>query len=257
MGHSCGDLPDGIYLCPTCRDHLIQDLEQVPSTIQDLWTTAARMDVGAPSVGGGGPAGSTEPANLDAMDKGRTLAAVLNGWADALGHPEKDPVRSASALLARIREVRCMDWAPVLKQELRDALNDCRRSMDRAEARVFAGMCPTNLDGVECGRAVYTRPGRTLATCNKCGFEWDVTDWRYRALEAAGTQHGTPAQLSRMLSDPVTGDALPQATIRQWVRRGKLTPISRNSMGKACYQVRKVRNLWDRSRAAVMARQAA
>lgn len=257
MGHDCGDLPDGIHLCAGCRDHLIQDLAETDTTLEDLWTTAARMDVGAPSIGGGGPAGSTEPANLDALDKGRTLAAVLNGWADALGHPETDPSKSASALLAHIREVREQDWAPVLKQELRDALNDCRRVMDRAEQRVFAGMCPTTIEGQECRNPVYTNAGNPMARCNTCGTVWDVTEWRGRALHAAGRHTGTPAELSRMLSDPATGEALPQATIRQWIKRGKLTPIGANSMGRSTYQVRKVRNLWDRSRAAIEARLAA
>jgi len=49
-----------------------------------------------------------------------------------------------------------------------------------------------------------------------------------------------------MLSDPVTGEALPQATIRQWVRRKKLSAAGVNGEGKPVYQVREVRDLWAR-----------
>ncbi|WP_445154138.1 hypothetical protein ACTWLI_12485 [Arthrobacter sp. Hor0625] len=42
---------------------------------------------------------------------------------------------------------------------------------------------------------------------------------------------------------------MPQARIRQWVRRNKLAPIEVNADGKPTYQVRKVRNLWARMQA--------
>jgi hypothetical protein len=146
-----------------------------------------------------------------------------------------------------------MDWAPVLKQELREALTDCDRATDRAAPRIFAGICPTEEGGQECGTPVYALEGRPEARCQTCGATWDVTDWRERALTAAGYHTGTASEVSRMLSDPVTREALPQGTIRQWVNRGKLTPIGHRG-DKPVYQVRKVRNLWDRSKQALAER---
>lgn len=246
-----------MHLCVRCLDGLERDLAEVDSTIEDLWATAARMDVGSGSVGTSGHSSPSEPANLAAMDTGRTLSAVLTGWAAALGAREPDPVKASSALLARIREVRRQDWAPVLKQELRDALNDCRRAMDRAERRVFAGICPTVENGEECGTPVYAREGRPEARCGTCGSTWDVTEWRGRALAAAGLHHGTAAEVSRMLSDPARNIALQQNTIRVWVNRGKLRPVGENHKGAPVFQVRKVRNLWERQIAKSAARRLA
>jgi hypothetical protein len=251
MAQTCGNCPkttgDGMHLCTDCANHLERDLAEVDSTIEDLWVSSARMDVGSGTVGTSGHATPSEPANLHAMDTGRTLSAVLTGWAQALGHTEPHPVKASAILFAQIREVRRQDWAPVLKQELRDALNDCRRAMDRAANKVFAGICPTIVEGQECGTPVYARQGSGEGRCKTCGTTWDVQEGRARALEAAGHHEGTPAEVSRMLSDPVNGHALPQGTIRQWINRGKLAPIGTNRLGRPVYQVRKVRNLWMRS----------
>jgi hypothetical protein len=249
MSQSCGNCPtptgEGQFLCHRCCEALEWDLAEVDSTVDALWASAARRDVGSGSVGSSGHKSPTEPANSRAYDTGRTLNTILTGWATALGYPARDAVKASTVLLARIREVREQDWAPVLKQELSEALADCRRAMDRAANRAFAGMCPTTENGQECGTPVYAPQGKPEARCPTCGATWDVTDWRERALEAAGMHTGTPAEVSRMLSDPVTGEALPQGRIRQWINRGTLTPIGDRN-GRPVYQVRKVRNLWDR-----------
>ena len=119
--------------------------------------------------------------------------------------------------------------------------------MDRAPRRVFAGICPEEIAGIECATPVYTPEGTADARCQTCGTTWDVTEWRPRALHAAGLHSGTAAELSRILSDPVTMTMFPQNKIAVWVNRGKLSPIGYRENGRAVYQVRKVRNLWERS----------
>lgn len=255
-----------MHLCSRCTEKLEHDLREVESTVEAVWAAAARMNVGSGSVGTSGHSEAAEPTNARAYDAGRTLNVILTGWARALGHHEPHAVKAANALLAQIREVREQDWAPVLKQELRDALTDCNRATDRAAPRIFAGICPTELEGQECATPVYTPEGRTEARCKTCGSRWDVTDWRDRALLAAGPATGTPAEISRMLSDPVTREALPQGTIRQWVNRGKLTHVNEWERWMAGlleqpippkrYQMRKVRNLWARAKAAAEERRA-
>lgn len=256
MGSNCGaceSQPEGVYLCPGCRDILLGDLRRVESTVEAIWAAAANMNVGNGSVGSSGHAEASEPSNSRAYDTGRTLNVILTGWARALGYAEPHAVKAANVLIAQIREVRGHDWAPVLQQELREALTDCDRATDRSAPRIFAGTCPTEIEGVECATPVYAPEGRPEARCRTCGSTWDVTEWRDRALLAAGPATGTPAEISRMLSDPITREALPQGTIRQWVNRAKLTPVGFRG-DKPVYQVRKVRNLWDRSKAATAAR---
>jgi hypothetical protein len=231
----------------------MDDLREVESMVEALWASAARMDVGAGSVGSSGHSAPMEPTNSRAYDAGRTLNVILTGWTQALGNRQPHATKAARVLLAQIREVRGMDWAPVLADELRGALNDCLSAMDRGAPKVFAGICPTVEQGQECATPVYTPEGKADARCQTCGTTWDLTEWRTRALAAAGYHTGTASEISRMLSDPVTREALPQGTIRQWVNRKKLTPIGYRG-DKPVYQVRKVRNLWDRSRTALAER---
>lgn len=226
------------------------DLRDVESTVESIWASAARLDVGNGSVGSSGHSDPSDPTNGRAYDTGRTLNVILTGWARAIGHTQPHAVKAAGVLLLHIREVREADWAPVLKQELRDALNDCRRATDRAARRVFAGICPTVIEGEACETPVYTPEGKPEAKCPTCHVVWDLMEWRERAVDAAVRQWATAAEVSRILSDPVTNQALKQGTIRQWVNRGKLVALGVNGDGRPVYQIRKVRNLWHRSIAA-------
>ncbi|MGC0237292.1 hypothetical protein [Arthrobacter sp. SD76] len=257
MGSNCGacdNLPDGIYLCHACTEKLERDLRDVPATVDALWASAARMDVGNGTVGSSGHSSPTAPTNSRAYDAGRTLNVILTGWADTLGHTEPHAVRAAAVLLTRIREVRAADWAPDLKRELREVLWQCDAVMDRKPRKVFAGICPILIDGAECGTPTYTPEGRAEATCKACGFSWDVVDWRVRALHAAGHRTGTAAEVSRILSDPARNIILRQNTIRVWVAREKLVPVGTNEKGAPVFQIRKVRNLWERQMAKNAAR---
>lgn len=246
---SCGtceaDTPGNITLCHKDTNRLEQDLAEFNTVWEDLRLTIGRMDRSGPSVGGGGY-GHRDPVNWDAHEKGEQLGKVLTGWSDAYGHPTPDPIEASRILYVGIRNIRKLDWASDLQDELRDAIGAARRAMDRAPNKVFAGMCPTKDNGAVCGTPLYARPGRPEVDCRACEATWDVTDWRARALIAAGMHQGTPAELSRMITDPVTGEALSQGRIRQWINRDKLAPIGRNAKGKAVYQVRKVRNLMER-----------
>lgn len=241
----------GITLCFSCTTRLEAFLRDVADVWANLRVTAARMDVGSGSNGTSGHSTPALPCNFDAIDDSDQIETVLRGWAShiAVVSPHFTPRQIAERLLNQVKWIRRAAWAGEFLHELRDALTKARRTTDRAAERVFAGMCPTVADGVECYTAVFTSPGRFQARCPKCASTWDVTEWRGRALHFAGVHEGTPAELSRMLSDPVTGEALPQATIRQWVRRKKLAPIGVNDKGSATYQVRKVRNLWARMQA--------
>ena len=260
MGNSCGacdNLPDGIYLCHACTEGLERDLRDVPLTVDSLWASAARLDVGNGSVGSSGHSSPTAPTNSRAYDAGRTLNIILTGWADTLGHQEPHAVRAAALLLTEIRAVRGAEWAPDLKRELREVLWQCDTITDRRGPMVFAGICPTEDDGWECGNPVYTPAGKTEARCRTCGSTWDVTDWRDRAIAAAGPSTATAVELTRILSDPVRALIFPQNKVAVWVNRGKLMHVNEHERWLAGvleqpippkrYQVRKVRNLWERS----------
>lgn len=266
-GSECGNceavLAAGWLLCHQCTsilEHLLERVFDVYGTIQ---TTLERRDVGAESMGGGsGHASSVEPCNLDVLDHTITLQHVLNGWAGhipAMRPASHEPHNLAGWMLQPqiMQLIRQADWVATLMDELEAALQPLTYAAERAAPKAFAGMCPapaTHDDSLECSTPLYTRPGNRTVRCRQCSNTFDVTDWRARALEAAGHHAGTPAEVSRMCTNPVTGEALPAATIRSWIRRGKLTPIDHNHLGNPTYQVRKVRALWARGMAATYAR---
>ena len=244
---------DGITLCDDHTTLLEEALREVPGAWQNIYVSACKLDVGAGSVGGmGGEASGSEPANLDAVDKGQQLLIVLRGWVALMPGPTPHGAAPALAgwLVGQLNTLRRQDWAADLLQELRDALNACAHATDRAGAKVFAGMCPTVTMEGSCDTPLYTQPGRPHSHCPKCKAAWDVSDWRERALAAAEFHSGTAAQISRMLSDPVTREALPQATIRSWANRRKLTSTEQDENGRPLYLVSDVRDLWAATKAA-------
>lgn len=259
-------LAAGWQLCHQCSsilEHLLERVFDVYGTIQ---ATLERRDVGAESMGSsGGHASSVEPCNLDVLDRTMTLQSVLNGWAQLI--PAMRPASAEPHIIAGwmlrpeiMNHIRHDDWAATLMDELEAALTPLVFSAERAAPKAFAGMCPapaTHDDSLECSTPLYTRPGNPTVRCRQCSTTYDATEWRARALEAAGHHAGTPAEVSRMVTNPVTGEALPAATIRQWIRRGKLTPIEHSHLGKPMYQVRKVRALWARGMASVYSRKLA
>ncbi|UKA69568.1 hypothetical protein [Arthrobacter sp. FW306-06-A] len=214
-------------LCAACTDHLERDLAEVDTTVEDLWTSIARQDVGAGSVGSTGHATASEPLNLHAMETGRTLSTILTGWCDVLGHTVREPVPASSVLLAQIREVRQQDWAPVLAQELREALNDCRRAMDRAAERVHIGTCGNVFEDATCTDSITAIQGQTHGRCRTCGHEVDIAE--YRATRIADAWH-VKAPLPRILRALKQGKhaTLPMSRVEWWIKKGKLVPAEGN-----------------------------
>jgi hypothetical protein len=229
MAQSCGNCPtitgDGMHLCAGCTEHLETDLAEVDSTIEDLWATTARMDVGSGSVGKSGHSAPSEPINFHAMETGRTLAVILTGWASALGYPEPHPVKASSVLLTRIREVRAMDWAPVLKQELRDALNDCRRAMDRAADKITLGKCQTVIEGERCPDTVTAIAGAHTGRCRTCGETVDVGVYQQGLMRQAGHVRAPLGRLVRALRSAGHLPGVSLKRVENWVARGKLGPV--------------------------------
>lgn len=220
-----GGTGQGMTLCAGCTDHLERDLAEVDTTVEDLWTSIARQDVGAGSVGSTGHATASEPLNLHAMETGRTLSTILTGWCDVLGHTVREPVPASSVLLAQIREVRQQDWAPVLAQELREALNDCRRAMDRAAERVHIGTCGNVFENITCTDSITAIQGQTHGRCRTCGHEVDIAEYRSARIRAA---HHVRASLPKLVRALRASGDLPGVSLKRvenWVARGKLVSV--------------------------------
>lgn len=261
----CGaSLPEGIHLCYNHLTDLGDDLDAIPGILSDLGAVAIRDT----KYGDGltNAAGETPLlADFEAITKGRELAALVHSWTTLIQEQTDDkprdprsPASCARWVRSKTRTIRSSDWAGDMADELRVAVRQNRAATDRPEPRVFAGMCPTSIQDQTCGAPLYTLSGTPTAHCRVCGNNWDATTWRAEAIEAAAMHTGTAVEVSRILSDPVTLQLLPQSKIWDWVRRGLLAPINREEIAaatlegrrlKPVYQIRKVRNLWVRMQA--------
>lgn len=240
------------YQHTATRNKLIRHLTALPALLEDLDVTLTMQ-----AKTGGTGAGGISLKERNAFNVGASevmalfhslLSRICNTIDKDLGRYEylADVKLMARKALPHAGWLADNTDADTIVVELVHLIGEALRIIDRPENKVFAGICPTDTGSGKCDAAVYAVKGNPNATCRKCGSTWDVSDWRRRAVDAALMHHGTPAQISRALSDDITGEALPQGTIRQWVHRGKLTPVGADVLGRPVYQIRKVRNLWDR-----------
>lgn len=230
MGNSCGacdNLPDGIYLCHACTEGLERDLVDVAVTVDALWASAARMDVGGGTVGSSGHSTPADPSNSRAYDAGRTLNVILTGWCDTLGYREPHAIKAAALLLARIREVRSNDWAPDLKAELREIMYECDRITDRMAERISLGRCQANLEGERCPGEVVGIQGQAMAWCRVCGTEANVH--MHQAMLIAEAWHVRAPLPDILRALKYSGHMnVPIKRAQHWVQRGRLKPVAPN-----------------------------
>lgn len=239
---------DDATLCKHCVTDLRRDLQELGPALTDLRVTAARLDKGAASVGrasGSNPL----PVNFDATDIERDVERTLIGWVkdikasaatDALPAPARSLHRLPQWIAAQLGTVRMMDTADQLMSDIRTALSKCRRAVDRAEQKVFAGTCPTESGGVECGAILMATQGSTVAHCKVCGQDFDVATWRSVALAWSLDQSAYPETISRALSDPVTGECVPAEAIRRWAHRGLIRAVNEDHAAVADHPVRRM-----------------
>lgn len=208
----------GVTLCGRCADDLARDLRAVAGVWADIRISAEKRDVGAGTVGSSGHKAPQEVANLDAVEHGDQLRAVLNGWASELmGSPVRTRPPSAAALLLKsLAEVRRREWAGDLKDELSAALRQCRAATDRHPETIALGAC------WDCDTGTMTAlAGETRAHCGECGAVGDAKD-RQRWMIMTATN--ATAHLSVVLSWlKMSGHAkIRQTTADTWVKRGRL-----------------------------------
>lgn len=231
MGKSCGaceDLSEGVFLCPGCRGHLIQNLAELDSTIAELRTTMARQDTGAPSHGSGST--TPQPAiNLDALEAYEQLRAVIIGWAVALqGRAFYWITRTEDAgsyLLANIDLVRRQDWARELATELASAVWAAVNATDRAADKISLGHCLTLIEGQQCPDTITAIVGNAWGRCRTCGATANVAEHQQALMARAGHVRAPLGKLVRALRSAGHLPGVSLKRVENWVARGKLGPV--------------------------------
>lgn len=121
--------------------------------------------------------------------------------------------------------------------EIIAAIDEATKAIDRPRERRYIGTCGTliEIDGtpIDCPEELYT--ARDTATCPRCGTTWN-TETRQNAMLDRLRDHLMPAaDLARTLT--IYGHPTKPNTIRQWRRRGHLTPDTVNPEGQPLYRL--------------------
>lgn len=238
-------------ICEYCISDLETLFVRVDEVIEELAVTKTRQDVGGELNGGAGTKlHAPAPINLTALECEMGLHQDLMGWAlrliqervevwDAQCRAMKDqyliggpipaypakpvlpgrtPHHLSNYLMGRLPYLATQVWAMGMKKKLTKHLERCVSASERAQPRIFAGVCPETLEGVECGTYVYEPHGAVTARCKTCGYTWDIIEWTSRALISKEYVIGYPPALSRMLS--TGGVPVTEQDIRNWAARG-------------------------------------
>ena len=223
----CGDgrcdvpLYDGFTLCAKHTSHLSRDLAAVGDVWANLQVTIRRQDATSSAIGGGAT-GSRPCINLDAHDKGETLASLLNGWAGALAldYRVRPATDAARFLTEHMRMVVKEDWAGDLAQELAESLAECRRATDRALDFISLGVC--GFDGAgECPGEVLAVSGATEGRCRTCGSIWNVAERQQWDIARAWHVEGSLRFLVKALRES-KHISISYDTAKNWSKRAKL-----------------------------------
>jgi len=107
--------------------------------------------------------------------------------------------------------------------EIRAAVADARRAVDRPPDRLYAGPCQS------CTTDLYARIDAAYVVCPGCDTPWEVSELRSWLLDTAQDVLATATEISRALTryaSPVTPSA-----IRGYVHRGQLVPHGSRTEG--------------------------
>jgi len=238
-GHEDRRRPEHQWICGGCVRGLEQDLAEVTFLFDNLTITLARQDV----IGGDGGRKSAETGLVfkeRASEAMEVLSSTLTAAADDLSvHLGMQfPLNPARWLLASLDGLAGWDQAGRLVDEIRHAVSNAFKAIDRPPELLFAGPCRTE----GCGTAMDARPGDVRVCCPECGVEYEVAERRRWMVDAAAVRNVTKTQaLSwvRLLMDR----EIPDGTWRSWRARGRLHVRGVNASGQELFGFGDVRDL--------------
>lgn len=212
-------------LCSSCVTTLHAKVLEVPRLLDELDVTITKQ---ARQTAGAGGSCNERPLvlNLAASDVAREVEVALRTLAH-LGAADREPVPVAISALA--------PWAAshlvhaVRRPEIADAylalltaLDQGWRSVDRAPERRVVGTC-------DCGGVLATARTEGEVRCPSCGVLWDVgerEDVRNEMLLGLTVRTADLVTLFRT----VLGRRITEDTVRKWVQRRQLRPVSVDPM---------------------------
>jgi hypothetical protein len=214
-------LTDQGVICHACTGRLTADLASTADLLAELDTTITRQArITAPARGNGD---KPLPYDAPASAAATALRTALHTWARVL-HEETAtayPAGNAAvpAWLARHADViRMQEWAAEMAHDIKRAVDQGWRAVDRQEERYYAGPCGNQVNDPAglyvCPTVLWVKLDAPRVTCRTCAGSWDVAERREQLIQAAGdywlgiAQAASLASLvtrSRVTSAVVTG----------------------------------------------------
>lgn len=206
-------------LCSECSSKGKERVRRAPALLADVDVTTARMSRQTTGTVGRASGERALVYNVSAAEAGRELRGVLRRLAHVAD--ERSVFRfeeSDGQLVARVLggwgAVCRSEEVAVLLEGLSSASESAVRVVDSAPERRVVGVC-------ECGAQLVTSRVEGDVVCRRCGAVYAVEEWEsYRAAMVHDEVVSAPV-LSR-LWERQFGKHLSDATLRQWVHRGKL-----------------------------------
>lgn len=224
-------------VCAPCVGALAADLRACWPTGDlhgldvDLDITTAKMDVFPRSGGGSRPTEAPLPIRDKASDVRREFHSLLATWCRVIlddhgGQTPADTIAGMARFLhGQTTIIRVAEWGDSCVEEIRDAVHQVRRVIERPAERIYAGPCP------DCGQPVYGVADKDRAWCRREDCEGVVDDPQARreaAVRAAVAEApgktvtaAEAAMASRALGRPVTDRA-----VRKMAAEGRIRAVS-------------------------------
>jgi hypothetical protein len=238
-GHEDRHRPEHAFICGGCSRGLEEDLASVAALMDELTITIIRLD----RIGGDGGRRSAEtglPFKEGASESLEILTNTLTAAADDLsGHLGMQfPLNPARWLWANRDGLAGFDQAGRLVDEIRHAVSQAYRAIDRPPELLLSGMCTTE----GCVDALYAKPGDRMVRCRVCGADHDVVERRERMVAAAAVLNVSKTVALSWVS-LLMDRSIPDGTWRQWRSRGRLHVHALTVEGSELFRFGDVRDL--------------
>ena len=248
---------DSAHLCAGCTQRLRGALADLPPLLDELDTARTRQtSMPASAIGddtcqhhGDCGCGVSLPWNDKASRVAAGIRNALTTWCrialeEGLATTGPELAREAKWLTWCIGIIRHQPWAPDMLADLTRRRTDALTTIDTPEDRLYAGPCNhTPADAEQpCGRRLWARLDQAAITCRGCGTIHVVADRQAWMLEAAADILMPAPELASTLT-LILRVRVPNATLRSWIHRGKLTPRG-DRAGANLYRFGDAHNLW-------------
>lgn len=126
--------------------------------------------------------------------------------------------------LGHLNTIYAMPDAGDCVTQVRAAVHQAVKAVDRPPELLFCGPCDANLDGLTCTAQLFALPDHERVTCRECDTQWFVADKRQWLGEIADTRAAlTAAVMANLLQ--YAGVSCTAATIRGLAHRERIFAV--------------------------------